>query len=211
MLGRLRIGIKNGLYTVIAILCLVALKILFRIRIRGRENIDKRGEYIAVARHRSYWDIPVFTVAFGISNRVHFISRKGLMHGNPLVQPLIRMFSTIIDRENFNRSDFRRMLAAMKRERLIGLFPEGTTQGQVDAKAGVIHFAKLTGKRILPVNIIATGSYPPNHPFRFPRLTVSIGESFVVSDLQVDENDESTRAEQYQQMSEQLMLRVDYA
>ncbi len=211
MLGRLRIGTKNGLYAIIVILCLVALKVFFRIQIRGRENIDKHGEYIAVARHRSYWDIPVFAVSFGIFDRVHFISRKGLMHGNPLVQPIIRAFSTIIDREDFGRSDFRRMLAAMKRERLIGLFPEGTTRRQVDAKAGAIRFAKLTGKRILPVNIIATGPYPPNYPFRFPRLTVSIGESFTVSDLRIDENDESTRTEQYQRMNEQLMIRVDCA
>ena len=211
MLGRLRIGIKNGLYAFVAILCLVALKMFFRIRIRGKENVHKNAEYIAVARHRSYWDAPVLTVALGVFNPVHFIARKGLMRGNPLLQPIIRLFSTIIDRENFGKSDFRRMLTAMKRERLIGLFPEGSTREQVDAKAGAIHFAKLSGKRILPVNIISVGPYPPNYPFRFPRLTVSIGESFTVSDLCADEDDAHTRAEQYQQMSEQLMLRVDNA
>ena len=210
MLGRLRIGIKNGLYAFIAILCLVALKVFFRVRIRGRQNIDKNAAYIAVARHRSYWDIPVLVVARGVFNRVHFIARKGLMRGNPLMQPIIRTFSTIIDRENFGRSDFRRMLTAMKRERLIGLFPEGTTREQVDVKAGVIHFAKLSGKRILPVNIASSGPYPPNYPFRFPRLTVSIGESFTVSEL-YDKNDADSRVEQYKQMSEQLMLRVDNA
>lgn len=211
MFGRLRIGIKNGLYAFIAIVCFVALTVSFRVRIRGRQNIDKSATYIAVARHRSYWDIPVFVVAFGVFNRVHFIARKGLMHGNPLMQRIIRTFSTIIDRENFCRSDFRRVLAAMKRERLIGLFPEGTTRDQVDAKAGVIHFAKLSGKRILPVNISYSGRYPPKYPFRFPRLTVSIGESFAVSELYDDESDANSRAEQYKQMSEQLMLRVDNA
>ncbi len=211
MLGRLRIGIKNGLYAIVAILCLAALKVFFRIRIRGRENIDKRCEYIAVARHRSYWDAPVLAVSLGIFNRVHFISRKGLMHGTPVVRSIIRMFSTTIDRDNFGKNDFRRMLAAMKRERLVGIFPEGTTREQADAKAGAIHFAKLTGKRILPVNIIPAGPYPPDYPFRFPRLTVSIGESFSVSDLLDDSTEANTRAQKYQRMSEQLMLRVDYA
>jgi len=211
LLERLRIGTENGLYAIVVILCLVALKVFFRIRIRGKKNFDKRCEYIAVARHRSYWDAPVLAVALGVFNRVHFISRKGLMHGNLLVRPIIRMFSTIIDRDNFGKNDFRRMLAAMKRERVIGMFPEGTTREQADVKAGTIYFAKLTGKRILPVNIIATGPYPPNYPFRFPRLTVSIGESFCVSDLLDDDTDANTRAEKYQRMSEQLMLRVDYA
>ena len=211
MLGQLRIGIKKALYAIIAILCLVILKIFFRIRIQGRENISERAEYIAVARHRSYWDPPVLTVALGAFNPVHYISRKGLMSGIPLVSSIIRAFSTTIDRENFSRDDFRRVLAAMKQERIIGLFPEGTTRERVDAKSGVIHFARLSGKRILPVNIIATGPYPPNYPFQLPQLTVSIGESFTVADLHDDAIDETTRSTQYRQMSEQLMFRVDNA
>ncbi len=211
MLGRLRIGTKNGLYALIASLCYVALKVFFRIRITGRENIAEDTGYIAVARHRSYWDIPVLVVAVGIFRRVHFISRKGLMRGIPLIQPIIRTFSTIIDRENFGRDDFRKMLTAMKKERLIGIFPEGTTKRRADAKAGAVRFAKMTGKRILPVNIISDGPYPPEYPFRFPRLTVSIGESFDVSELGRDESDAESRAGLYQQMSDELMLRVDNA
>ncbi|MFC2095885.1 lysophospholipid acyltransferase family protein [Candidatus Bipolaricaulota bacterium] len=183
----------------------------FRVQIRGRENTKQSVGYIAVARHRSFWDIPALTVALGIFNRVHFIARKGLVHGNPLILPVIRVFSTIIDRENFGKGDFRNMLTAMRRERLIGLFPEGTTVEQADAKTGAIRFAKLTGKRILPVNILASGPYPPDYPFRFPRLTVTIGESFSVGDLCSTENDANTRAERYQRMNEQLMLRVDNA
>ena len=208
---QLKIGIKNGLYALIVILCLVMVKVFFRIRIDGRENINKTGEYIVIARHRSYWDPLIVAVAIGVLTPVHFISRKGLMHGVPVIQSIIQVFSTIIDRENFSRNDFRKVLAAMKQHRIIGLFPEGTTRASVDAKAGAIHFAKLSGKRILPVNIKATGPYPPNYPFQIPRLTVSIGESFAISDLQADEADGRTRAEQYRQMSKQLMLRVDNA
>jgi 1-acyl-sn-glycerol-3-phosphate acyltransferase len=211
LLGRLRIGIKNGTYTLIVFLCLLALKLFFRIRIKGRENIDRQSEYIAVARHRSYWDAAVLAVACGVLHRVHFIARKGLMRGVPVIRSVIRAFSTIIDREHFSREDFRKMLAAMKREKLIGLFPEGTTRAHVDAKAGAIHFAKLTGKRILPVNIKSEGPYPPEYPFRFPRLTVSIGKPFDVSELRAEDCEVTTRSEQYQQMSEQLMLRVDNA
>ncbi len=210
MLGQLRIGIKNGLYAIIAVLCFVALKVFFRVQVRGRHHIHESGEYIAIARHRSYWDIPVLAIAVGIFTRVHFIARKGLMRGNPIVQPVIRTFATIIDRDNFSRGDFRKMLEAMRRERIIGLFPEGTTKKQVDAKTGAVHFAKLTGKQFLPVNITSRGPYPPEYPFRFPRLTVSIGEPFSVDDICVDDETRS-RTERYQLMSEQVMLRVDNA
>ncbi len=211
MLGQVRIGIKNGLYVLIAFLCLVIVKILFRIRIVGRENIDRHEEYIAVARHRSYWDPPVMSAAIGIRTPVHYISRKGLMRGVPVIQSVIRAFSTIIDRENFSRNDFRRVLAAMKQHRIIGLFPEGTTRESVEAKAGAIHFARLSGKQILPVNIMADGPYPLKGMFRSTRLTVSIGEPFDVADLLTDEIASRPRAEQHQLLSERLMLRVDNA
>ena len=126
----------NGMYGLIALFFFVVLKIVFRMQIVGRENIDRNEEYIAIARHRSYWDAPIVTVAIGVRTRVHYISRKGLMRGIPVVKSILRTFTTIIDRENFSRNDYRKVLAAMKQHRIIGLFPEGTTREGVDAKAG---------------------------------------------------------------------------
>lgn len=211
MSGRLRTGIKDCSYGLLAFLLYLVTKPLFRLRVKGRANIDRNGEYIVVARHRSYWDVPIFVIAVGGWNRVHFIARKGLMKGNVLLQGVIRTFTTIIDRENFSKSDFRKMLAAIKRERLVGIFPEGTTRKRVDAKAGAIHFASVAGKEILPVNIQAKGPYPPRYPFGFPRVSVSIGRPFSVDDLSDGIDAETPRAERYRLLSDRLMERVDNA
>ena len=211
MSRRLRIGIKDGMYAFLVVLLFFVTKPLFRLRVKGRANIDRKEEYIAVARHRSYWDAPVFAVAIGAWNRVHFIARKGLMKGNVLAQVVIRAFSTIIDRENFSKSDFRKMLAAIKRERLVGIFPEGTTRMDADAKAGAIHFALVSGKALLPVNIRAVGPYPPRYPFRFPRVSVSIGKPISVDDLGAGIDDRMPRSERYRVLSDRLMDRVDNA
>jgi len=208
---RLRIGIKDGIYAFLVLLLFFVTKPLFRLRVKGRANIDRNGEYIVVARHRSYWDIAVFTIAVGGWNRVHFVARKGLMKGNVLVQAVIRAFATSIDRENFSKSDFRKMLAAIKRERLIGIFPEGTTRERVDAKAGAIHFASIAEKDLLPVNIRAEGPYPPKYPLGFPRVTVSIGEPFSVGDLSAGIDAQVPRSERYRLLSDRLMERVDNA
>ncbi len=211
MSRRLRIGIKDGIYAFLVLLLFFVTKPLFRLRVKGRANIDRNGEYIVVARHRSYWDIAVFTIAVGGWNRVHFVARKGLMKGNVLVQAVIRAFATSIDRENFSKSDFRKMLAAIKRERLIGIFPEGTTRERVDAKAGAIHFASIAEKDLLPVNIRAEGPYPPKYPLGFPRVTVSIGEPFSVGDLSAGIDAQVPRSERYRLLSDRLMERVDNA
>jgi 1-acyl-sn-glycerol-3-phosphate acyltransferase len=185
--------------------CLLAL--FFRLRIRGRENVRPDGAYIAVARHRSYWDILVVAAALGVRNRIHFIARKGLLKAVPIVQPLIRAYSTIIDRDHFGIADFRRMLEAVRRERLVFIFPEGTTRHRVDAKGGAVYFASAAGKRILPINIQAVGPYPPKYPFRFPRITVSIGKAF--DPVELGDDGAGTRSDKLRDMSEALMARVD--
>lgn len=211
MSRRLRIGLKDGFYAILVLLLGMLTRLLFRVRIRGRRNIQRDGAYIVVARHRSYWDIPLFVVALGAWNRVHFIARRGLMKGNIVIQGLIRLFATVIDRECFSKSDFRKILEAVQRERLIGIFPEGTTKRQVSAKAGAIHFASLAGKDLLPVSIQAVGAYPPRYPFGFPRVTVTIGRPISVADLSDGIDETAPRSERYRILSDRLMERVDNA
>lgn len=208
MTDQLKDLLKGGLYAFISFFFFLLAKILFRLRVKGKEIIDHDSHYITVARHRSYWDILLLVVALGWRNRIHFIARKGLLR-NPLFNALIKLYATAIDRDNFNKADFRRMLQAIKRERLIGIFPEGTTRRRVDPKSGAIHFARLTGKKFLPVNIRANGPYPPRYPFRYPQITISFGQPFTVSELESETVKMASRAERYRLLSERLMEQID--
>jgi 1-acyl-sn-glycerol-3-phosphate acyltransferase len=98
---------------------------------------------------------------------------------------------------------------AVRRKRLVFIFPEGTTRHRVDAKGGAVYFASAAGKRILPINIRAVGPYPPKYPFRFPRVTVSIGAPIAVADL--EGKGDVRRSEKLRDMSERLMEKVDCA
>ena len=183
MTQRLSTLFRNCIYALVIFLIGIPTLILFKVRVRGKEMLEAGKEYIIVAHHRSYWDIPILVVAFGVRNRIQFIAREGLKK-NPIFRPLLHLFSTTIDRDNFGRRDFRRVLQTMRKERLIGIFPEGTTKAQASAKTGVIHFARLTRKLLLPVHVKADGPYPPRYPFRFPRVTVSIGKAISLPDLE---------------------------
>jgi len=208
---RLKLRFKEGFYRYCVSTLTAIASALFRFQVIGRENLKQDGSYVLVARHRSYWDIPLMAAAVGVEERVHFIARRGLMRGLPFLRIAVHAYSTVIDRENFSRDDFRRMLDAFKRERLIGLFPEGTTRQQADAKGGAIHFASLARKDFLPVNIRAEGPYPPRYPFRYPRITVSIGTPVSVAELERGLEHLESRAERYRDMSARLMQRVDTA
>ncbi len=207
MAQRLKTGFRNGFYAVCVVSLCGLVKLFFRLRVTGRENIAPGESYIVVARHRSYWDIPIVAVAIGARNPLHFIARKGLLKGVFIVQPLIHVYSTLIDRESFGIADFRRMHEAIRKHRLVFIFPEGTTRRRVDAKGGAVYFASAAGKRILPINIQADGPYPPKHLFGFPRVTVSIGAPIELSDLEGP--DSASRSEKLRAMSERLMDRVD--
>jgi len=202
--------LKSGFYTVVVLLLVPLMKLLFRMRVGGKEMIERGCGYIAVSRHRSYWDILVLATALGWRHPIHFIARRGLLR-NPFFRPFVKAYATIIDRDSFGKGDFRRMLNAIKRERLVGIFPEGTTQRRVEAKAGAIRFARMTGKAFLPINIRSVGPYPPRYPFRFPKLTVSIGRPFSAADLERAAPKASTRAEQLRIQSQHLMEQVDAA
>lgn len=171
--------------------------------------LDRKAGYIIVARHRSYWDVPLLATAFGPWNRIQFIARKGLLK-NHVFKPLIKLYATVIDRDHFSRADFRHAAEAVSRERLIGIFPEGTTKGNRDAKAGAVHFARISGKKLLPVNIRAHGPYPPRYPFGFPRVTISIGPPVSIAELE-NEKANVPRAVRTQWMSKRLMELVDAA
>jgi 1-acyl-sn-glycerol-3-phosphate acyltransferase len=166
--------------------------------------------YIAVARHRSYWDIPLLAAAVGWPNRVHFVARKGLFRKVPLATPLIRTYSTVIDRDNFRLADYRKLRAAVQRERLVAIFPEGTTRKEVDPKEGAVHFARVAGKPLLPINIDPQGPYPPKYPIRFPKVTVSIGEPITVEDLEDAAScADSSDGQGERTLSDALMERID--
>ncbi|UCF09410.1 MAG: 1-acyl-sn-glycerol-3-phosphate acyltransferase [Candidatus Bipolaricaulota bacterium] len=202
--------LKGFLYWLLVLLVCFLSKVLFRLRVHGRSMIRRGRGYIAVARHRSYWDVLILAAAVGWPNRVHFVARKGLFRKVPLAMPLIHIYSTVIDRDNFRLADYRRLRTAVHRERLVAIFPEGTTRRAVDPKEGAVHFARISGKPLLPINIQPQGPYPPKYPLGFPRVTVSIGEPITVEELEdAAACDPGSDGQGKGSLSDELMARID--
>jgi 1-acyl-sn-glycerol-3-phosphate acyltransferase len=203
-LGRL---IKALFYLFSVSILWLVLRALFRLRVYGRRNIPKDGA-ILIARHRSYWDIPLLAVAVGGRQQIRFVARKTLMR-NPALAILIRLYAIPIDRESFRLSDYRRVLAAIEARELVGIFPEGTTKGAKGPKIGVARFAERTGQKILPVRLVAHGPYPPHYPFHFPRVEVRFGRPFHLEELARALPPWIGREERYERLSLMLMERID--
>lgn len=204
--------IKDLIYRAGTGLLTLLLRLLFRLRVIGRENIPKVKGFLLVARHRSYWDIPLLIAALGGRNRIHFVARHTLLK-NPFFYPFVKGFAILINREHFSREDYRRVLRAIEAERIVGIFPEGTTKPTNRIRLGAIRFAEHTGREFLPVRLEAEGPYPPRYPFHWPKITAWIGKPFHLSDLEKDlgVGGRIRRHEHYERLVQLLMERIDRA
>jgi 1-acyl-sn-glycerol-3-phosphate acyltransferase len=199
---------KGIFYRYGASLIYLFLKLLFRLQVKGRENIPEGG-CILVSRHRSYWDVPVLVGALGGGHRIHFIARKTLLEEQTILRPFIANFAICIDKENFRLEDYRNVMEAINSGKIVGIFPEGTTKHPGKIHPGVVRFAERGGKDFLPVSIDSAGPYPPKYYLRYGRLTVKIGRPFGLRDLEFDLNGSEDRHERYHKLSEIVMTRVD--
>lgn len=200
--------IRDVLYAVLDVLASVVIWPLFRLSVRGRKNL--RGGGILVARHRSYWDVPILCVAAGPFRRIAFLARRGLLR-NPLLAPFVWFFATIIEREAFSARDFRKAVRTAERNKIIGIFPEGTTRPGASPKPGAIRFAEFLDRPLIPANIVPHGHYPPTNPLGFPKVEVHFGRPFSVEELAKDLPEELPRKERYQLLAARLMERIDAA
>jgi len=199
---------KEGFYKFGTVLCFLLFKVVFRLRVFGRENIPESGNFIIVARHRSFWDIPLVVVALGPRYRIHFVARKTLIDEYLMFRPFVGAYAITIDREHFKKGDFVKVLSALEQGKIVGIFPEGTTKQGAPVHSGVIRFAQRAGREFLPVKIKARGPYPPKF-LEWPKLDIFIGKPFGLRDLEFDLNGAEGRHEREDKLSQLLMQRVD--
>lgn len=200
---------RQWAYRFCALLLTGVVKVLFRAQFIGRENIPLHGA-IVVARHASYWDIPLVAAVLHWFRRLTFVARRTLKDDNFLLKPFLVAFAIPVDRDKFRMSDFKKVIEAIEQDRLVLIFPEGTIRHTGRVFPGALRFAERSGREFLPVRFkVRSGQYPPNYPFGFPALTVIIGRPFSLRDLEFDLTGNETKEERYSRLSGLLMERVD--
>ena len=175
-----------------------------RLRVLGTEHIEPGRNYVYVANHSSYMDIPVLLA--GIPDNLRLTLRRSLTRIPIWGWALMASPFLILDRSNPKRAAGTVQLAA---ERIRGgasvlFFPEGTRTptGTMQAfKRGAFHLALKSGAPILPVAIIGTYAILPRNqwlPTWGMRVTIKIGEAIQPRDVAP----ENVRAEEIRLMRE---------
>ncbi len=130
-------------------------KIVYRVKIIGKENVPKEGALLFCGNHRTYLDPPLITVTAG--RKMSFMAKEELK-SNPLMCFLCFTFDGIwVKRDNKDIGSLKTAMKILKNGGCIGIFPEGTRNGMEKndgkLKNGAAYMALKTGSKIVPIGI----------------------------------------------------------
>jgi len=173
------------LYLVTSIGYMIRFKLVYRLEVRGKENIPKDNNFIVAANHLSTLDPPLICAI--MPQGVAYMAKKELFK-NPFMRWWLDWLGAFaVDREKLGVSTIKTVRGLKATKWVLGIFPQGTRQtpGQItNITKGFASLAKTTQCNILPIGIIGT-----NELHRLPftgKIIVNIGELIPCSD-NVDE------------------------
>ena len=151
------------LYRCVWFLVYVAIKLLFRLRVEGKENLPD-GPFVFSAVHRSFVDTPIVGVITG--RRLRFMGKESLWNSRPLGAFLTVMGGFPVERGSADRTALRAAGDVLALGEPLVMFPEGTRQQgpRLDRDlvlGGPAFVAARAGVPIVPVGLGGTPSALP--------------------------------------------------
>jgi 1-acyl-sn-glycerol-3-phosphate acyltransferase len=160
---------------------MVRLKLVYRIKIEGMENVPKTNDYIVCANHLSTLDPPMLA---GIMPRHTAFMAKRELFEIPFIRWWLDWLGAFaVNREKLGSSTIKTAKEIKHSDWVLGIFPQGTRQepGEIsNITKGFAGLARVTKCNILPVGIIGTQEVR-RIPFS-GQVIVKIGEIIPYSD-----------------------------
>jgi len=159
-----------GLFTVVA-------KLLFFVRLEGKENIPE-GACVIMGNHRAWMD-PFFLAMCAKDREIRFMGKKELW-GNKLFAWIAKQVRGVpVDRGNADMASIRLSMTVLKAGHTLGIFPEGTRnkgKGMLPIQGGASLLALRSKCAVVPIYI--DGDYKLFH-----RIVVRVGKPVGMDDL----------------------------
>ena len=152
-------------------------KLLYRVKVVGRENIDKKKRYLLAGNHVSYLDPPFVTYA--VQQKVAYMAKQELFYDkNSLLRFLvINLGAFAVNRETPEIATFKTVLDLLKTDWSLGIFPQGKISKDntiSNVQKGFVTIAKKAKFDIVPVGICGFSGYA--HKLFEKDMTIKIGK-----------------------------------
>ncbi|HYO18586.1 MAG TPA: lysophospholipid acyltransferase family protein [Dermatophilaceae bacterium] len=157
------------LYEVVHAVVPPAVKLVWRPRVHGLENIPATGPVIVASNHLSFADSIV--IPFVVPRRVAFLAKRDYFTGTGVKGALVRAWFEGIGMVPVDRDDTQSALDSLSvaldvlgRGEAFGIYPEGarSRDGRLyRGRTGVAHLALTSGAPVVPVGLIGTERLQP--------------------------------------------------
>jgi 1-acyl-sn-glycerol-3-phosphate acyltransferase len=141
-------------YRVMRVIFTALLRLWFRPRVTGRENVPDTGPVILAPVHRSFADFG-FT-AFCTDRKLFFMAKDSLWKNPRLGRLLLYVGAFPVHRESADRQALQRAEEVLARGQCLVLFPEGTRREGAAVEhlmEGAAFLSARTGAPIVPIGI----------------------------------------------------------
>ncbi|MBO3663275.1 lysophospholipid acyltransferase family protein [Microbacterium stercoris] len=162
-------------------------RMVYRPRIEGRENIPAEGRLIFASNHLSFIDSVAIPVA-AAPRAVNFLAKSSYFEGTGVKGWFSRVFFTAVGAIPVRRGAGQAALDALDQQRqlledgaAVALYPEGTRSldGRLyKGRTGVAFLALQTGSPVVPVGLVGTDRAMPvgaKFPSLRHRVTIRFG------------------------------------
>ncbi len=168
---------RSWFYQLVLNLFTIVTKLLFFVRIEGRENIPQ-GACVIMGNHRAWLD-PFLLAMCARDREIRFMGKKELW-GNKVFAWIAKQVRGVpVDRGNADMASIRMSMTVLKAGHTLGIFPEGTRtrgDGMLPLQGGASLLALRSKCDVVPVYI--DGDYR-----LFRRMTVRVGKPVAMDDL----------------------------
>lgn len=159
-------------------------KVMWRMEVRGVENLPKEGSFLLCPVHRSNIDGPLSCT--WTPRRMRYLAKDGLFKYNGLRQLFHHMGAIPVNRDGVDRKSLKACMAAIEAGYPLVLFPEGGRRdGPVvqNVQEGAAYLAIKAKVPVVPVGIKGSEEAQPrgSKRLRFTKMVVVIGEPFEIT------------------------------
>ena len=171
----------------------VAFRVLFGIKIHGKDKVPLEGKILLAPNHRSYLDPPLSGV--GLPREVFYFAKRELFK-NPLLGAFLqRLNARPVRRGGVDKEAIRTIESLLAQQHAVVIFPEGTRCRIGDflkPKKGISLVALRTNTDIIPVAILGTRSWKKSLIHR-GRMSVNYGDVIRCEDAKKQGNSSQQR------------------
>ena len=157
-------------------------KVVFRVRVVGKENVPRSGAYIVAPSHRSILDVPFS--AFVTTRTIRYLAKEELFSTSFGSKFFTALGAVRVERGTADRAALRALEAELARGEPVAVFPEGTRESGPRIAPlfdGAAYLAVKLGVPIVPVGVGGSeGILPTGKLFpRLRRVAVVVGKPIV--------------------------------